>query len=98
MDEEDEHSSCYFYYPKDLETFDVETQTGITECRIIKKLLTEFARAVLGAVLGNIGTRSWQTERSEVRTATTLLRSTVRPSRSVSRRLTCLFIRHVATC
>ena len=28
MDEEDEHSPSY---PKDLETFDVETETGITE-------------------------------------------------------------------
>ena len=31
MDEEDEHSPCEFYYPEDLETFDVETETGITE-------------------------------------------------------------------
>ena len=67
MDEEDEHSSCYFYYPKDLETFDIETESGITECRIIKNLLTEFARAVLGAVLGNIDTRSWQYGPNEAR-------------------------------
>ena len=31
MDEENEHSSSEFYYPEDLETFDVETETGITE-------------------------------------------------------------------
>ena len=33
MDEDDEHSPSEFYYPKDLEctTFDVETETGITE-------------------------------------------------------------------
>ena len=33
MDEEDEHSPSEFYYPEDLETFDVETETGITESR-----------------------------------------------------------------
>ena len=27
----DEHSLSEFYYPEDLETFDVETETGITE-------------------------------------------------------------------
>ena len=26
-----EHSRSEFYYPEDLETFDVETETGITE-------------------------------------------------------------------
>ena len=31
MDEEGEHSPSEFYYPEDLETFDVETETGITE-------------------------------------------------------------------
>ena len=31
MDEEDEHSPSEFYYPENLETFDVETETGITE-------------------------------------------------------------------
>ena len=31
MDEEDEHSPSEFYYPEDLETFDVQTETGITE-------------------------------------------------------------------
>ena len=31
MDEEDEHSPSEFYYPEDLETFHVETETGITE-------------------------------------------------------------------
>ena len=36
MDEEDEHSPSEFYYPEDLETFDVET-----ECHIINNLLTE---------------------------------------------------------
>ena len=51
MGEEDEHSHCEFYYPEDLETFDVETETGITECHIINNLLTELA----WAVLGNIG-------------------------------------------
>ena len=56
MDEDDEHSPSEFYYPEDLETFDVETETGITECHIINNLLTELARAVLG----NIGPRSWQ--------------------------------------
>ena len=34
MDEEDEHSPSEFYYPEDLESFDVETETGITECHI----------------------------------------------------------------
>ena len=29
-DEEDEHSPSAFYYPQDLETFDAETETGIT--------------------------------------------------------------------
>ena len=40
-DEEDEHSPTDFYYPEDLETFDIETETGITECHIINNLLTE---------------------------------------------------------
>ena len=31
MDEEDEHSPSEFYYPEDVETFDAETETGITE-------------------------------------------------------------------
>ena len=31
MDEKDEHSPSEFYCPEDLETFDVETETGITE-------------------------------------------------------------------
>ena len=31
MDEEDEHSPSEFYYPEVLETFDVETETGITK-------------------------------------------------------------------
>ena len=39
MDEEDEHSPSVFYYPEDLETFDEETETGITECHIINYLL-----------------------------------------------------------
>ena len=56
MGEEDEHSRCEFYYPEDLETFDIETETGITDCHIINNLLTELA----GAVLGNIGPRSLQ--------------------------------------
>ena len=62
MDEEDEHSPSEFYFPVDLETFDVETETGITECHIINNLLTELARAVLG----NIGSLSWQYGPSEV--------------------------------
>ena len=63
MDEEDEHSPSEFYYPEDLESFDVETETGITECHIINNLLTELARAVLG----NIGPRWWQQGPSEAR-------------------------------
>ena len=55
MGEEDEHSHCEFYYPEDLETFDVETETGITECHIIKNLLSELARAAMG----NIGPQSF---------------------------------------
>ena len=31
MDKEDQHSPSEFFYPEDLETFDVETETGITE-------------------------------------------------------------------
>ena len=54
MDEEDEHSPSEFYYPEDLESFDVETETGITECHRINNLLTELARAVMG----NIGPRA----------------------------------------
>ena len=62
MDEEDEHSPSEFYYPEDLETFDVETETGITEFHIIiNNLLT--ARAVLG----NIGPRWSQNGQSELR-------------------------------
>ena len=38
MDEEDEHSPSEFYYPEDLETFDVETETGTIECLIINNL------------------------------------------------------------
>ena len=56
MDEEDEHSPSEFYYPEDLETFDVQTETGITECHIIINLLTELARAALG----DIGPRLWK--------------------------------------
>ena len=56
MDEEDEHSPSEFYYTKDLETFDVETETGITECHIIKHFLSEVPRTLLE----NIGPRSWQ--------------------------------------
>ena len=55
MDEEGEHSPSEFYYPEDLETFDVETETGFTECHIINNLLTEHALVVQG----NIGPRSW---------------------------------------
>ena len=61
MDKEDEHSPSEFYYPKDLVTCDAETEAGITDCHIIKNLLTELARAVLG----NIGPRSWQYGPSE---------------------------------
>ena len=63
MDEEDEHSPSEFYCPEDLETVDVETETGITECHIINNLLTELA----WAVLGNISPRSWQYRPSEAR-------------------------------
>ena len=31
MDKEDEHSPSEFYYSEDLQTFDVEKETGITE-------------------------------------------------------------------
>ena len=31
MDEEDDHSPSEFCYPEDLETFDAETDIGITE-------------------------------------------------------------------
>ena len=31
MDEADEYSPSEFYYLEDLETFDVETETGITK-------------------------------------------------------------------
>ena len=31
MDKEDQHSPSEFFYPEDLETFDAETETGITE-------------------------------------------------------------------
>ena len=31
MNEDDEHSPSAFYHPEDLETFDVGTETGITE-------------------------------------------------------------------
>ena len=51
MEEEEEHCPSEFYYPEDLETFDVETETGITECHIINNLLTELARAVLGIII-----------------------------------------------
>ena len=47
MDEDDEHSPSEFYYPEDLETFVVETETGITECHVMNNLLTELARAIL---------------------------------------------------
>ena len=50
MDEEDEHSPSEFYYPEDLETFDVETETDITECHIIDN----FARSVLPRPRTNI--------------------------------------------
>ena len=40
MDEGEEHSPSEFHYPEDLETFDVETETGITECHIINNLFT----------------------------------------------------------
>ena len=50
MDEEDKLSPREFYYPEDLKSFDVETETGITECHIINNLLTELARAILGII------------------------------------------------
>ena len=76
MDEEDEYSSSEFYYPEDLETFDVETETSFTQCHIINNLLTELA----WVAQGNIGPRL-----CSVRTATTSGQySPVRSSRSVS--------------
>ena len=83
MDEEDEHSPSEFYYPEDLETFDVETETGITECHIIKNFLSEVPRAVLG----NIGPRSCQYGLRFARSVlprTRAKKSPVRPSRLVS--------------
>ena len=77
MEEEDEHSPSEFCYPEELETFDVETETGITECLVINNLLTELARAVLG----NIGPWSWQYGPRPFQY------SPVRPSRSVSKPL-----------
>ena len=50
MDEEDEHSPSEFYFPVDLETFDVETETGITECHIINNLLSELSWLSIVAV------------------------------------------------
>ena len=58
----------WFHYPEDLETFDVETETGITECHIINNLLTELALAVVG----NIVPRSWQCGPSEAVTSLVL--------------------------
>ena len=40
MGEENEHFPSVLYYPEDLETFDAETETGITDCHIIDYLLT----------------------------------------------------------
>ena len=52
MDEEDNILQASFIILKiDLETFDVETETRITECYIIKNLLTELARVVLGNIV-----------------------------------------------
>ena len=50
MDKEDEHSPSVFYYREDLEIFDAESETSITECHIINNLLTELAWAVLGNI------------------------------------------------
>ena len=72
-------------YPEDLETltFDVETQTGITECHIINNLLTELARAVLR----NIDPRLWQYGPRFAQSVPP------RPSRSVSKRLALSFVK-----
>ena len=70
MDEKDKHSPSEFYYPEDLETFDLETETGITECHTINKLLTELA----WAILGNVGPRSWQYRLSKARSVLPLPR------------------------
>ena len=43
MDEEDKLSPREFYYPEDLKSFDVETETGITECHNYNKQLTNWA-------------------------------------------------------
>ena len=79
--DQDEHSPSVFYYAKDLETFDSETETGT---RVpYNKLLTNLARS------GRTG-EYWslvvfvRTERSEVRAVTTS--SQYSPSRSVSKR------------
>ena len=42
MDEE-EHSPSEFYNPEDVETFDVETEKGITECYNYNKQLSNRA-------------------------------------------------------
>ena len=70
MDDKDKHSPSEFYYPEDLETFDLETETGITECHTINKLLTELA----WAILGNAGPRSWQYRLSKARSVLPLPR------------------------
>ena len=50
MDKEDEHFPSEFYCPEDLETFDVETETDITECHLIDN----FAQSVLPRPRTNI--------------------------------------------
>ena len=53
MDEEDEHSPSEFYYPEDVETFDAETETGITESQVAiddftnRKVQTQTKRQLL---------------------------------------------------
>jgi len=59
IDEGNEHSPSEFYYREDLETFDVETKTGITECHVIDNLPRSvlppyFARSVLPGPRANI--------------------------------------------
>ena len=78
MVEEDEHPPSEFYYTEDLErtSFDVETETGITESQDAKNYNKQLTNRVC---LGRTG-EYWRS----VYTAKTLGQySPVRPSRSV---------------
>ena len=88
MDKENEHSPSEFYYLKDLESSDVETEIGFSMARVpYNKLLTNLACS------SHTG-EYWpsvvfvRTSLRSVRTVTTSGQySPVRPSRSVSKRL-----------